>query len=403
MKNTDIALSTAEILLPKQGLSLEKWAVVACDQFTAEPSYWAEAEMTAKGVPSALWITLPEIYLNERSARVPGIHASMREYLGSALAAEVPEGFVLVERGTSAGLRQGLLACVDLEKYDFSKGSESLIRATEGTVPERVPPRAEIRSEAPLECPHVMMLIDDPECSVIEPALSDPGRLLYDFDLMLGGGHIRGWALEDGRARRVFDAVARLAERAGGLLFAVGDGNHSLAAAKQCWASLRETLSSAELESHPARWALVELVNLHCPALVFEPIHRALFNADPEAVLAEWRASGAFRDGGEDVRIAFGDRVLGFSCDGHPIRPLQDFLDGFLKRRPEAEIDDIHGDESLLSLACRENTVGFMPRAFDKAELFPYIRKYGVLPRKTFSMGHARDKRYYLEARRIVS
>jgi len=401
MKNTDIALSTAEILLPRGELSLEKWAVVACDQFTAEPEYWAGAELIARDAPSALRITLPEIYLNERSARVPGIHAAMREYLDGALSVAVPEGFVLVERTTSAGLRQGLLACVDLEKYDFSKGSTSLIRATEGTVPERVPPRAEIRSEAPLECPHVMMLLDDPDRSVIEPALSDPGRLLYDFELMLGGGHIRGWALEGDRARRVFDAVSRLSARAGGLLFAVGDGNHSLAAAKQCWTSVRKNLSPAGFESHPARWALVELVNLHCPALAFEPIHRALFNVDPEQVLAEWRASGLFREGGEDVRIAFGNEALGFSCDGHPIRPLQDFLDTFLARHPEAEIDYIHGDESLFALAQRESTVGFLPRAFDKAELFPYIRKYGVLPRKTFSMGHARDKRYYLEARRI--
>jgi hypothetical protein len=325
----------------------------------------------------------------------------MRTYLGGALVPAVADGFVLVERQVSTGARHGLLACVDLEKYDFSAGSTSLIRATEGTVPERVPPRAEIRSAAPIECPHVMMLIDDPHMSVVEPALSDPGRPLYDFDLMLGGGRVRGWALENGRALRVFDAMTALCENAGGLLYAVGDGNHSLAAARQCWLNVRSALSPAEFDAHPARFALVEITNLHCPALRFEPIHRALFNVDPDSVLAAWRAFGAFSDGGHDATVVFGGKAAAFSCDGHPIKPMQDFLDDYLRRHPEAEIDYIHGDEALHALARRKNTVGFMPRAFDKAELFPYIRKHGALPRKTFSMGHARDKRYYLEARRI--
>ena len=218
---------------------------------------------------------------------------------------------------------------------------------------------------------------------------------------MLGGGHIRGWALENGRALRVFEALSRLNERSGGLLYAVGDGNHSLAAARQCWLEAREGLSPAEFDSHPARWALVELVNLHCPALTFEPIHRALFGVKPEQVLSEWREAGCFREGGADVTLAFGKTELAFSAQGHPIKPLQDFIDAFLARHPEAEVDYIHGDEALRALAKREDVVGFMPRAFDKAELFPYIRQHGVLPRKTFSMGSARDKRYYLEMRRI--
>ena len=268
-------------------------------------------------------------------------------------------------------------------------------------MPERVPPRAEIRAGAPLECPHVMMLIDDPEHTVIEPAFDDPGQELYNFDLMMGGGHVQGWALENGRALRVFEALARLHEKSDGLLYAVGDGNHSLAAAKKCWEDVKGSLSAAEFDSHPARYALVELVNLHCPALKFEPIHRVLLGVEPKEVLASMRRSRSFKRGGEDVRVAFAGGEEGFATAGHPIRPLQNFLDNFLKKHPGAKIDYIHGEDALRALLAREDAVGFMPRAFDKAELFPYIRANGVLPRKTFSMGEARDKRYYLEMRRI--
>ena len=235
MKDSNIALSTGEILLPAHGLNYEKWAVVACDQFTAEPDYWHGVEAFVGDAPSSLRIVLPEIYLEERKQRIREIHGAMRVYLGNAVRVAVPDGFVITRRQTSSGPREGLLACVDLEQYDFAPGSKSLIRATEGTVPERVPPRAEIRAGAPLECPHVMMLIDDSEHTVIEPAFDDPGQELYNFDLMMGGGHVQGWALENGRALRVFEALARLHEKSDGLLYAVGDGNHSLAAAKKCW------------------------------------------------------------------------------------------------------------------------------------------------------------------------
>ena len=401
MKDSNIALSTGEILLPAHGLNYEKWAVVACDQFTAEPDYWHGVESFVGDAPSSLRIVLPEIYLEDRKQRIREIHGAMRVYLGNAVRVAVADGFVLTRRQTSSGPREGLLACVDLEQYDFAPGSKSLIRATEGTVPERVPPRAEIRAGAPLECPHVMMLIDDPEHTVIEPAFDDPGQELYNFDLMMGGGHVQGWALENGRALRVFEALARLHEKSDGLLYAVGDGNHSLAAAKQCWEDIKGSLSAAEFDSHPARYAMVELVNLHCPALKFEPIHRVLLGVEPKEVLASMRRSRSFKRGGEDVRVAFAGGEEGFATAGHPIRPLQNFLDNFLKKHPEAKIDYIHGEDALRALLAREDAVGFMPRAFDKAELFPYIRENGVLPRKTFSMGEARDKRYYLEMRRI--
>ena len=401
MKNTDIALSTGEILLPQHGLNYEKWAVVACDQFTAEPEYWRNVEAFVGDAPSSLRIILPEAYLEEGSRRAREIHGAMRVYLAGAVRVAVPDGFVLVERQTSCGPRPGLLACVDLEKYDFSAGSKSLIRATEGTVPERVPPRAQIRAGAPLECPHVMMLIDDPDCIVIEPALADPGRELYDFDLMMGGGHVRGWALENGRALRVFEAMDRLRKNCDGLLYAVGDGNHSLAAAKQCWENIKGSLSAAEFDSCPERYALVELVNLHCPALRFEPIHRVLTHVDTADVVERVRRSRAFRQGGEDVRVLFPGGEKGYFTKGHPVGPLQDFLDRYLADHPEAKIDYIHGEDALRGLIKRGDAVGFMPRAFDKSELFGYIREHGALPRKTFSMGEARDKRYYLEMRRI--
>lgn len=404
------ALHTADILLPRPGVDLSKWAVVACDQFTAQPEYWESAGALVGEEPSALRLILPEAWLAERDDRVPAIHRAMAGYLDAGvLNTAVKDGFVLVERTTAAGVRPGLMAALDLEAYDFTPGSESLIRATEGTVLERVPPRARIRAGAPVELPHVMMLIDDPGDTVIGPlyARKQALRPLYDFELMLGGGHLRGWAVEGGDTRDVFSAVDALNARANGLLYAVGDGNHSLAAARQCWLDIRDTLPEDARENHPARFALVELVNLHCPALVFEPIHRALFGVEPAALIAEYRealaAENADEGEGDDL-IAFdgAGNTWRFRSTEHPLRRLQAFLDGYLARHPRASVDYIHGEDALRSLVCRPDTLGFMPRAFDKGELFSYIRRYGVLPRKTFSMGEATEKRYYVEARRIV-
>ena len=269
-----------------------------------------------------------------------------------------------------------------------------------------MPPRAEIRAGAPMELPHVMMLIDDPEKTVIEPLLEkrDALRPLYDFDLMLGGGHIRGWAVEKTDALGVFEAIANLEKTCGGLLYAVGDGNHSLAAARKCWMDIRDTLSPAQMEEHPARYAMVELTNLHAPSLVFAPIYRVLFNVSREDVFSEWSKwlpDSGFEQGGGDLRLVVGEDVYSFHCADFPVRQVQAFLDDYLARHPQAEIDYIHGEEAFQKLVSAEDAVGFAPRAFDKSELFPYIRKQGVLPRKSFSMGEAQDKRYYLEMRRI--
>ena len=405
----DNALRTAEILLPAPGVDLARWAVVACDQFTAQPEYWRKADGIAGDAPSALRLILPEAWLDESAARVPQIHTAMGDYLEKGvLVPAVKDGFVLVERVTGAGVRPGLVAALDLEAYDFRSGSHSLIRATEGTVLERVPPRMRVRAGAPVELPHVMMLIDDPGMTVIEPLLArrESLRPLYDFDLMLGGGHLRGWAVEGADARAVFRAVDALNEGAGGLLYAVGDGTPSLAAAKQCWQEIRDGLTPGERENHPARFALVELVNLACPALVFEPIHRLLTGVEPTEVIAGYRDFLRARDAEEgegDDLIAFAEgEKWRFKSEQHPLRLLQAFLDGWLVAHPEAAIDYIHGEDALRALVGgRSDAMGFMPRAFDKGELFGYIRRFGVLPRKTFSMGEAPEKRYYLEARRI--
>ena len=403
------ALKTADILLPRTGIEFNRWAVVACDQFTAQPEYWRAVESEVGDAPSALRLILPEAWLGEADARVPAIHDAMRRYLESGvLAPAVRDGFALVERVTESGVRPGLLVCLDLEAYDFNPGSRSLIRPTEGTVLSRVPPRAHIRADAPVELPHVMMLIDDPGCTVIEPLLArkDALRPLYDFELMQGGGHLRGWAVEGEDVQNVFASIDALNARADGLLYAVGDGNHSLAAAKQCWLDIREKLSPEERERHPARWAMVELVNLTCPALQFEPIHRVLLHVNPDEVIAGYRdylrANGAEEGEGDDL-VAFDvRRQWRFKSVQHPLRLLQAYLDGYLADHPEVEIDYIHGEAALRALVNRDDAMGFIPRAFDKSELFGYIRRWGVLPRKTFSMGEAHEKRYYLEGRRIL-
>lgn len=403
------ALKKANILLPNPDISPKQWAVIACDQFTAQPDYWAQAEELVGDTPSTLRVTLPEVYLNESESRVPKIHAAMDSYLAQGVLVEAVNGFVLVERITPAGMRPGLVVSLDLEAYDYSAGSTSLIRATEGTVPSRVPPRAKIRAGAQLELPHVMMLIDDPSHSVIEPlyARRNDLRSLYDFELMLGGGHLRGWAVENSDADAVFSSIENLAAGCDGLLYAVGDGNHSLAAAKQCWMQIRQTLTEAERENHPARYALVELVNLNCPALVFEPIHRILFNVDSDALMAELTAHLIANDmdnvPSDDLVVfdANGERT--FCSAHHPLPVLQSFLDDYIAAHPEVEIDYIHGDDALRELVqAHPNSMGFMPRAFDKTELFGAIRRWGALPRKTFSMGEATEKRYYMEARKIL-
>ena len=404
MKNP--VVRSASILLPAASIAPEKWAVVAVDQYTSQPEYWDEVNAVVGDAPSTLRLTLPEVYLKEGDARIPAMQRCMREYLADGTLTEaVTDGYILVERSTESGARLGLMACLDLEQYDFAAGSQSLIRATEGTVIERVPPRVKIRRGAALELPHVLMLADDVNRRLIEPLYAARGslELAYDFDLMQGGGHLRGWKVAGEAARQAEQALDALYESCGGLMLAVGDGNHSLAAARAYWLELREQLPENERANHPARYALVEIENLHSPAIQFEPIHRVVTGVDAEALIDECcehlRAEcGA---GENALTLVTQGREVQLNLGSHPLRALQAWLDSYLKEHPEAEIDYIHGDDTLRSLADRVDAVGFMPCAFAKAELFPYIRRFGVLPRKTFSMGHAHEKRFYMEARRI--
>ncbi len=406
MKNP--AVRSANILLPAAGVDPEKWAVVAVDQYTSQPEYWHQVEEFVGDAPSTLNLTLPEIYLKDGGARIPAMQARMRDYLSDGtLQRAVTDGYLLVERTTESGARLGLMACLDLEQYDFSAGSHSLIRATEGTVIERVPPRVKIRRGAALELPHVLMLLDDIQNQLIEPlyAARDALEPAYDFELMQGGGHLRGWKVEGSHAQQIEERLDALHLNCGGLFLAVGDGNHSLAAARSYWLDLREELPEVARVNHPARFALVEIENLHSPAIQFAPIHRLVTGVNPDALIAacadnlhETCGEGS---GGNQLTIVSQNRELQLRFDSHPLRGLQTFLDEYLAAHPEAEIDYIHGDATLRRLANRPDAVGFMPCAFEKADLFPYIQKWGVLPRKTFSMGQAHEKRYYMEARSI--
>ena len=400
--------ASGEILIPGAKLAPEKWAVIACDQFTSDLEYWTEVENEVGDSPSTLRVTLPEIYLHEAEKRIPDIRSAMNSYMESgALVPGVRDGFVLVDRVTTCGHRLGLLGMIDLEQYDYTPGANCLVRPTEGTIPERVPPRARIRSGAPLELPHVMMLIDDRKGAVIESlyAQKEGLRRLYDFDLMQGGGHITGYAVEGESAESAVQALTVLHDACGGLMYAVGDGNHSLAAAKRCWEEIRANLADGAESEHPARYAMVELVNIHCPALVFEPIHRVVKGAEGKALIAEYERflaeNGVKWRQGEDVRVLCGDTEARYGFDAYPLGDLQNFLSAYVESHAGVEVDYIHGEDELRALV-KNGFTGFVLSSINKSELLPYVRDRGVLPRKAFSMGEARDKRYYMEARRLT-
>lgn len=406
-------LVPSDIYLPGDSVDVKKWPVVACDQFTSQPDYWQKVEKLVGDAPSTLHMILPEIYLNEASSRVPVIQNAMRRYLKTGvMSKKVENGFVLTERRTESGVRLGLIAAVDLNAYDYAPGAKPLIRATEGTIVERIPVRVRIREGALLESPHVMILINDQGKTVIEKAYErvKDQTPLYDTDLMLGGGHLRGWAIEGEEAlKEIAGALQALNARSNGFLYAVGDGNHSLATAKACWTRLHAKLSPEEQETHPARYALSEIVNLHSDALIFEPIHRVIFKADMKDLIEKFVSSIVQRGftclAGDDIRFTCGEEEIGISVSGAddvlPVQILQPFLDEYIKLN-QLEIDYIHGEDAVKSLCENKAGVGILLKPIDKKSLFPSIASEGVLPRKTFSMGEAWEKRYYMECRRIL-
>ena len=419
-----LGFSPADILLPKDGTDMTKWAVIACDQFTSEPEYWQAVEEQVGDAPSAYRLILPEAHLNDADVdgQIAAINASMKKYLADGIFRTYEDALIYVERTQTDGrVRHGLIGKVDLDCYDFTPGSGALIRATEGTVLDRIPPRVRVRKDAPIELPHIMVLIDDPEKTVIEPltAGTDGMQPVYDFELMQGGGHIRAFLLNEAQKAGVAAALNALKspevqeakyglKDAAPLLYAMGDGNHSLATAKQCFEDLKAREGEAAYAS-PARYALVELVNNHDDALQFEPIHRVVFGVDPEDVMtAFFAAHPGAHDGigeGHVIEYLFGG--------GHgfvtvpdpekqlPVGTLQAFLDEYLKAHEAASVDYIHDDDVVERLSMQKNAIGFKLPAMGKDQLFKTVMADGVLPRKTFSMGHARDKRYYLEARKI--
>ena len=390
-------LYPANVLLPKTDFS--KWAVIACDQYTSDADYWKAVEETVGDAPSTLRLVLPEIYLDETEARVGIINRTMKSYMESGVFESFADSFVYVEREITGGvIRRGVVGMIDLLEYDYNAGSTALCRATEQTVAERIPPRVAIRKNAPLELPHVMVFINDPENRVLGPLEEKKAELakLYDFSLMQNGGHIEGYRVTGDDCDGVNVALESLV--ADGFLYAVGDGNHSLATAKECY-----RLNPSEA----TRYALVEIVNIYDEAIEFEPIYRVLFNCDKADLLRKFEEAVGFTDkkeGSHEFRVITKDgdeTVFAKPTAELPVGTLQAFLDDYLKANPTVKIDYIHGISDTEKLCEAENTVGFIFDGMRKDELFSAVAADGSLPRKTFSMGHADDKRFYLEARQL--
>ncbi len=420
MKPSSIGFSAADILLPDFRVTDgSRWAVVACDQHTSEPEYWQAVAEEIGNAPSTLSMILPEVWLSETATRVPAINAAMEETLKGTLKL-YPNALIALERTQSNGsVRRGLIGMVDLECYDYTRGSSSLIRATEGTVLERIPPRVAIRRDAPLELPHILILIDDPAKTVIEPLFGACDEPLYDFDLMQGGGHVRAHLVEPARQEEIYASLAALItpeamqEKYGDgslapLLFAMGDGNHSLATAKAAYEEVKASIGHEAALRHPARYALAELENLHDPALEFEPIYRTVTGCDPQALLADLKCYLSSLKGTAAPQTLTAVTAEGESTLTVPspeqqlaVGTLQAFLSDYEKAHPEVTVDYIHGADTLRRLAASPATVGFLFDGMRKDELFRTVIYDGALPRKTFSMGHAADKRYYIECRRI--
>ena len=383
-KLAKVGAGLPKILFPAEGVDLTRFAAVACDQYSAQPEYWQDVKTFVGGAPSALELMMPEAWLQINTDHQEKINKNMERYLENGTLRELGEGMVFLHRTTTTGDRRGLVLMLDLEEYDFTPGSSSLIRATEKTVVERLPTRIEIRKNAPIEMPHIMVLIDDRENTLmgrLDKAVTER-KPLYDFPLMQGSGALKGWFINDAKTLdTVADALAELKNKAaGGMLYAMGDGNHSFAAAKAHWDTLKGTLPEGIRKNHPARWGMVELVNLYDSALSFEPIHRLIMNVDPKALQDE----------------------LGFDAKNPPsLQDLQPKLDEWLLSHPEAEIEYIHGREDCLELAKADDRLAIVWDEFKKDTLFSDVEKHGVLCRKTFSMGSAPDKRFYLECRKI--
>lgn len=408
------AILAPDILLPTKGHDMQKWATIACDQFTSNPGYWEKVEKIVTDSQSTYNLMLPEIYLEggDEDARINKINNTMKEYLEGNVFTEYKDSFIYVERTVPSGVRRGLIAAIDLEQYDYAPGSTTLIRASEATVTSRIPPRVKIRKGAPLEMPHILILINDPDKTVIEPLADICAKKapVYDFDLMLGGGHVRSFVINnDNEKAAIVDSLVSLKNSDAGenpLLFAVGDGNHSLASAKCHYEDLKKA-GLADSDS-PARYALVEIENIFDSAIIFEPIHRVLFNVNCDDFIDFCNDMCASANDGNhfDIPYVAGSTNKGVLCLPKSLHTLavgalQQLMDKYMLSHKDVRIDYIHEAETVESLGSSEGNMGFFLPAMDKYDFFPTIVKNGSLPRKTFSMGESTEKRYYIECRKI--
>lgn len=406
------------ILIPKLD-SFAKWSVIACDQYTSQPEYWERVREHVGDTYSSLHLVFPEAELGSESAneeRIKKINKKMYEYLENHVWEEYENSYIYVERILQNGkIRKGLIGVIDLEQYSYDKDSQTPIRATEKTIIERIPPRKMIRKDAPVELPHILLLCDDDEKIVMEPLeqFKDQLPLVYDFDLMEDGGHITGWLLQGTMAEIVQKQFEKYYKRCiekykdlnkEPVMFAVGDGNHSLATAKACYEEYKQSHSQKEWECHPSRYAMVELENIYDDVQQFEPIHRVITNLDVDDMFEKMKEEKIITTEGYPIEWFSGDKesVIYVNKEkGHlPVAILEQFWKEYFKENP-GNIDYIHGNPVLKELSQKENTIGFLMPAIEKNQLFSGIIKGGVYPRKTFSIGHAQDKRYYLEARKI--
>ncbi len=414
-----IPFKAGNILLPKKNIDLTKWSTVACDQYTSEQEYWKKLDKVVGDSPSTLRITLPEIYLEDRvEERIKDINETMEKYLQDDLFDEYKDSIFYIKRRQKDGrIRDGIIGVVDLEEYDYTPGSDSLIRATEKTIIERIPPRVKIREKALLELPHIMVLIDDSKKEIIEGLRDKASKKMqvYDFELNMDGGYLEGYNLNDQLKEEVLNGLNKLMDKKafekkygvkdkGVLLFAVGDGNHSLSTAKTIYENLKKT--DKDYLNSSSRYTLVELVNLHSEALDFEAIHRIVFDTDSDKMLKELYEYYKINEEkkGQKVEVILNGQAKSIYIENPKsnlaVGSIQIFLDSYLKKN-EGRIDYIHGYDTVIELSKKENSIGFIFDAICKDELFKTIILDGVLPLKTFSMGHSNDKRYYTEARKI--
>jgi hypothetical protein len=433
----DLGIQIPQVYIPKSNIDLTKWAVIACDQFTSEPEYWYEVEKIVGDSISTLNLVFPEVYLenSDASERVKNIQAMMKKYVEDDIL-QIHDGLIYVERTINGKTRKGIMLCLDLEQYDFKGDSTVLIHPTEGTIMNRLPPRIKVREGAVLEVPHILVLIDDPNHTVIESVTNSKSNLkkLYDFELMLGSGHLAGYAVPEELENQVIEALHKLAKHedfvkkydlsqdASVFLFAMGDGNHSMAAAKEYWEKIKPQVGM----DHPARYALVEIVNIHDEGLDVEPIHRALFNLKKDlfvelknyfgenfsySKVASFEEMTRRVDSAEDqkqvvglVRSSSQFEVIEITNpkSNLAVGTIQTFLDSFLENNGAEKIDYLHGEEVLKKIASQNGNAGFYLAGMHKSDLFKTVIVDGELPRKAFSMGHAREKRFYMELRKIV-